>query len=482
LRNSFTYQIIPLDAQIAANYAANWEFPVSTKGADRERTMARINEANVAAHEARLGKDGKLVDAFLWDDDLTGFGCKATPAGKRAFFVQYRPRGLNIRRVHIGYYPKVTVTRARKEAKQLLGEANAGHDPQAQKREAKRAGMAQKQVEAERKTAGTLKEVIERFLADHAKPTRYWKEKRARLLSGALSGLHDANIRDIGRAQLKAAVDAVKGRSHAVARLLFADLRPLFKWCVEAELIAVNPMTGIKSPKPIAARDRVLEPQEIAAFWRAAGIISWPFQSIYRLLLLTGARRDEVAGMSWGELDLDAEVWTIPTSRLESISKTNPGSGTKNHREHRIPLAPAAVTLLDKAAVLATKEKLGYPVDSDLVFSTTGTTAPSGFSKAKTELDKHMQVILGSRFKAWRIHDLRRTCATGMEDLGIATNIVETALNHVSGAKSGIVGVYQRAEHREAVKRAFAQWERRLLEIVGGDEAPSNVVSLWKAG
>ena len=129
---------------------------------------------------------------------------------------------------------------------------------------------------------------------------------------------------------------------------------------------------------------------------------------------------------------------------------------------------PTAETLLDRVAIAAIKTGLGYE-DGELVFSTTGTTAPSGWSKAKRALDKRMQAILGPKFKPWRLHDLRRTAATGMENEGIATVIVETALNHVSGAKAGIVGIYQRSEHKEAVRRVFTLWEQKLLKIVSGD-------------
>ncbi|PWU01240.1 MAG: integrase, partial [Candidatus Melainabacteria bacterium] len=194
---------------------------------------------------------------------------------------------------------------------------------------------------------------------------------------------------------------------------------------------------------------------------------SWPFAAIYKLLLLTGARREEVAGMKWSELDLDAGVWMLP------------GARTKNSRDHRIPLARQAVAILDRRAIAAIKEGLGYK-DSDLVFSTTGTTSPSGFSKAKGALDARMQEILGPKFKEWRVHDLRRTCATGMEHLGVDLRVIEAALNHVSGTKAGIVGVYQRAEHREAVRAAFEAWDARVAGLAG-EERPSNVVSLSRA-
>ena len=207
----------------------------------------------------------------------------------------------------------------------------------------------------------------------------------------------------------------------------------------------------------------MLEDHEVKAFWEAASDVSWPFASIYKLLLLTGARREEVAGMRWSELDLDAGIWFLP------------GARTKNKRDHRIPLSRQAIDLLDRLGIAAIKAGFGYE-DGDLVFSTTGHSAPSGFSKAKKALDAKMKAILGARFNDWRVHDLRRTCATGMENLGIDTRVVETALNHVSGTKAGIVGVYQRSDHRDAVAAAFRAWGTHVMEIVSADKSPSNVV------
>jgi integrase len=269
----------------------------------------------------------------------------------------------------------------------------------------------------------------------------------------------------IERKDIRAAIKTVSARSEAAGRLLFSDVRPLFKWALDEEIIKSNPMAGMQGPKPIEARERTLEDFEIKAVWQATAKVSWPFASIYKLLLLTGARRDEVAGMRWAELDLDNALWIIP------------GERTKNGRTHRVALSTPAISLLDRVAIGAIKAQRGFK-DSDLVFSTTGATAPSGFSKAKRALDAAMKIIIGGRSEEWRVHDVRRTCATGMEDLGIPTRIVETALNHVSGTKAGIVGVYQRAEHKEAVKTAFEAWGRRVIEIIGDVPPASNVVTL----
>jgi integrase len=424
-------------------------------------TMDRITEKDIEGLAPRQREDGTLADGFLWDGEQTGFGVKATPAGKKVFIVQYRIGGRagKTQRVTVGAYGAVTLTHARKAAKEILGKAATKIDVAREYRQLKR-------DKRKEKDAGTLRGAIERYVELNQKGGRYWTHKKARLLGSDMKGILDKPVRSIAHKDMLAVLDKVRARSENAARLLLVDLRPFFKWAVPRIPLDSNPMTDIEPPKPTESRERVLEDFEVRAMWQAASGMAWPFASIYRLLLLTGARREEVAGMPWGELDLYSALWQIP------------GARTKNGRPHRVPLMPPTVALLDPAAIAAAKTGLGYP-DSQLVFSTTGKTPPSGWSKAKRALDASMKELLGTRFKEWRVHDLRRTCATGMEDLGIPTHIVETALNHVSGAKAGIVGVYQRAEHKEAVRAAFEAWAKRVIDIVGGG-VPSNVIPLRK--
>ena len=396
---------------------------------------------------------------YLRDEELTGFGVLSTKAGACSYFVEYRlgGRGTTQKRMTIGKHGALTPDEGRKRAKEELGKVARGADVAQAKKETR-----------EKLTGATLKDAIFRFLASNKRTGRYWVHKQARLLGKDMEPLHGRPLASIKRSDVLAVIDEVRMRSEAAARLLFVDLRPFFKWAVERELMETNPAAEMKPPAAATKRDRVLDEHEVKAFWEAASDTSWPFASIYKLLLLTGARREEVAGMKWSELDLDAGVWLLP------------GERTKNKRDHRIPLSREAIDLLDRRGIAAIKAGLGYQ-DSDFVFSTTGHSAPSGFSKAKKALDERMKAILGARFKDWRVHDLRRTCATGMENLGVETRVVETALNHVSGAKAGIVGIYQRSDHRDAVAAAFHAWGGRVMRTVSGEELPANVVRLRMA-
>ena len=349
-----------------------------------------ITKKTVDALIADAKARGETV--FLWDAELKGFGVKAS-ATACSYVMQYRlgGRGAQTKRVTLGKHGTLTPEQARKAAKEKLGEVAKGVD------------VAEQRKEKREKLAGlTFAEAVEKFLSIHDQGTRYWKLKAARLASDDVKALLNKPLSTISRKHVADAIDRAKARSKAAERHLFSDLRPFFKWAHRRGHVDINPMADEDAPKPLKARDRVLEDHEIKAFWQAASDAAWPYATIYKLLLLTGARREEVAGMKWSELDLDAGVWMLP------------GKRTKNGRDHRIPLSPQAIALLDRLGIAAIKAGRGYE-DGDLVFSTSAATAPSCFSWAKRALDDRMKAILGARFKDWRIHDLRRTCASGME-------------------------------------------------------------------
>ena len=239
----------------------------------------------------KTGVDALIADAkaakttiFLWDEALAGFGAKAMPSGACSYVVQYRlgGRGTPTKRLTLGKHGKLTPQQARDFAKEKLGEILKGVD------------VAEHRKEHREKLAGlTFADAVEKFLNVHAEPTRYWKEKRARLASGDVKALASKPLSTLSRKHVADAIDRAQARSEAAARLLFADLRPLFKWAHERELVDANPMAGLRAPKPAEARERTLGDEEIRAFWKAADEASWPFASVYKLLLLT-RRRDAV--------------------------------------------------------------------------------------------------------------------------------------------------------------------------------------------
>jgi integrase len=251
-------------------------------------------------------------------------------------------------------------------------------------------------------------------------------------------------------------LDSVKKRAPVMATNVFAVIRKLFSWSVARDIIAASPCVGVETPAVVESRDRVLTDDEIKRLWSAAGELGHPFGHITKFLLLTGQRRDEVAGMAWGEID--ARLWTIPKERA------------KNSKTHDVPLSDAALAVLDEVRLAP---RVYSP--NGLMFTKTGETPASGFSKAKTQLDKRM----GTGVPPWRLHDIRRTVATGMQKLHIPLEVTEAVLNHISGSRAGIVGIYQRHEYFDEKRQALETWGRYVTALVKGQAC--NVVEFFAA-
>jgi integrase len=308
------------------------------------------------------------------------------------------------------------------------------------------------------------------FIEQYArKKVRRWKEQ-ARLLGlqpsdltlipkGLAERWRDRPIAEIDGHDIHGIIDETRrmgapglerrsdGETESRARAMFAVLSILFRWLVQRRRIDRNPCADVHRPAAASARDRVLSDTEIVNFWAAADSVGELFGPLLKLLLLTGCRLNEVAGMGRIELSEDGATWDIP------------GARTKNRRPHRVPLAPLAQKILADAAG-----------KGELVFTTNGRTPVSGWSKLKKRLDAAM------RIPPWRLHDLRRTTATGMADIGIPPHIVEAALNHVSGAKAGVAGTYNRAAYLPERKAALERWAKHVAGLVIGK--PASVVPI----
>jgi integrase len=230
-------------------------------------------------------------------------------------------------------------------------------------------------------------------------------------------------------------------------------LSAFFGWLLSEGRIEANPCASLKLPKAADSRDRVLSDAEIVAFWHAASTLGEPLGPLLQLLLLTGARRSEAAGLRRAEVSADGATWTIPSTR------------TKNGRAHQVPLPPLA------RGILAGIKPIAGP--ADFVFTRDGRTAIGNWSSTKLRLDAAMGEPTPA---AWVIHDLRRTAATGMAEIGVAPHIVEACLNHVSGAKASVAGIYNRAAYAAEKKAALERWASHVEDLVAGK---SNVVA-WR--
>jgi integrase len=429
------------------------------------------------------------VDYFIWDagerDAVKGFGLKITPAGGKVYVFQYRitrpgdTKRAPAKRYTIGKHGKLTPDQARKRAKGLAEMVERGIDP----RKVEQAGYAAED-ETERLAAekarldGQLafENVAVRWL-DH-----YENEKARRPSSVNLAKLvvnrylqprlAGKPMPHIGRADLQPILDAIPVKRRGIRRAVFAYASILFGWAHKRGDIDVNPLMAMAKPDAPDARDRVLADDELAAVWTGANSLPAPFGPFFRLLILTGQRRSEVSGMGWAELDRATATWTIPAARA------------KNKAAHIVSLSPATLEELDRLA-LAAQVKAKAP-DQDgkrwpkasYVLTTTGRTPISGITKAKNALDAAATDARdGQPLEAWRIHDLRRTMATGFQRLGVRFEVTEATLNHVSGAKGGVAGIYQRHDWRDEKQSALEAWARHVAAIIAPADA-DNVVPI----
>lgn len=356
------------------------------------------------------------------------------------------------RKLTIGPYPAIDLASARRKATEALGAIASGNDPARDKKAVRESLRAAAEADSDR-----IERVVALYVERHARlKIKRWAEVQRVLNKEIVERWKGRRLSAIGRAQIHDMLDSIVDRGAPIrANRVFEQFRSLCKWAIERGIIDRSPCEGMRAPSPETRRDRVLDDNEIRLVWQAFETVGWPFGRIGQLLLLTGAREREVAGMEWKEIDLASRTWTLPAARA------------KNGREHQVPLSDAAVAIVAGLPRLDSRK---------FVFSTTGRTPVSGFSNAK----KYVDAAFTEPIPPWTFHDLRRTVATNLQKLGVRLEVTEAVLNHVGGSRAGVVGIYQRHDWADEKRAALDAWARKLEAIVSGAEA-SNVVDLVKA-
>jgi integrase len=361
----------------------------------------------------------------------------------------------------------LSLLQAREFANTIARQRKLGHDVI----EETKAQLSRERATATERAANTFAAAVREFFVEYK--TAKWKQRPrrwrgdARLLglqwpSGSDPAITEpevvpGSLADIWSNRPVAAIDAhdvhvvveeASQQSDGRGRKLHAALSVLFSWLTRRRRVAVNPAAGVYHPGPPPSRDRILSDGEIKSFWLASDRAPTPFGAALKVLLLTGCRLNEVAAMRHEEVN-DHGVWIIPAAR------------TKNHRVHLLPLPPLAVDIITSLP----------RIEGGLVFTTTGRAPISGWSKVKRSVDAAMGSV-----PDWRIHDLRRTTASGMQRLGVRTEVIERTLNHISGSYRGVAGTYQRDPLSEEVREALLRWAAHLERLVAGK--PAKVVAL----
>ena len=412
------------------------------------------------------------------DPAVTGGYVVVWPSGALSYVVRFRFQGAS-KKVTLGRFdPDANgLAEIRAKAREAQNQLTVARkpaadalDPAAAKKAARLAAVQAIQKQrtvikaAQQPQPDAFAKVVETYLATHGRNLKPSTRKEVeRILARETSAWRNKRLVEITTADVHAALDAIVARGAAItANRLHSYLRHLFVWAKGRKIIEVSPLEGVVKPISEKGRDRsrALDDEELRVVWRAASSLGFPFGPFFKLSILTGARRNELSGMCWNEIDFDKKIWTIPATR------------SKNGQQHELPLAPQAVTLLEALPRFA----------GPYVFSH-GDTPISGHSRAKRRLDAAIiKVNDGQALKEFVVHDLRRSFATGLQRLGVAMEVTEKCLNHLGESFAGIRGVYQRHDFQKEMRSALERWANHVEALTAEEtKETSNVIELATA-
>jgi integrase len=370
-------------------------------------------------------------DHVWWDDDITGLGIRLRAGGTRNWIYRYRI-GSKQRSLILGSAKSVPLSVARKNASTLEARIRLGEDPALDRQNAKLEAdntfgvLAAQYLETQKSKwrPGTYKE-IERHLNKYASSLR-------RIPIAAVSQRSVANLLN----------SVAKESGDVTANRVRASLSALFGWTIKEGIrLPEGNVASYTNKREEKSRERVLSNAELKAIWTACS--DDEFGAVVKLLLLTGQRRSEIGALQWNEVHDDQIV--LPANR------------TKNKRAHVVPLSDAARTALHRF-------RDGH---GEFVFGRFGFQA---WDWDKRALDARVAEA-GKPLEHWTLHDLRRTAATRMAELGVQPHIIEAVLNHVSGHKGGVAGIYNRATYDKEKRAALNLWSEHVMATVEGRAA-----------
>ncbi len=394
----------------------------------------------------------------VWDALMPGMAIRITDKGARSFYAVKRRAGdPQPTWVLLGRYPLMGLAGARAAAREALTALMEGKHPKSLA-EAKR--QAEKTA-AREAIANTFGAVAEGYIAKYLPSIKSAKVYESRIRRELIPAFGARSITTISRRDVLELLEDVAARSGKGAAVgLLAVLRQLLAWAVDRDVIDVNPAAAVK-PRAIVgktdSRDRLLNDDELAAVWRAIPAVGAPIDVVYKLLLLTGARRQEIAAAQWEDFDEAAATLLVPPERA------------KNGDAMLIPLSPTAVELISET------RRLSGPY----IFSTTAGRAPvQAFSQAKQRLDAAL-AAQGTTIEPFVAHDFRRALRSNLSRLGVAPVVAEMCLGH---KQRGIVQVYDRYGYLSEKREALLRWEKHLLGIVSpAPDSGGKIVALPSA-
>jgi integrase len=368
-------------------------------------------------------------DVLVFDDELPGFGIRKYASGSAVYIVKYQTRG-KPHRFKLGPVVRGDLKQMRLRASDILYNARRGIDVAAEAEKAKREA-------AQTVTLGELVPIYLRKRRDEVRAKTYVMMEI--YLARTWQALHAIPVKDITRQAIVRIIDGMERK--VTADRARVALSTFFAWAIEAGHCEANPTMHIKARAGNTKRNRVLSEEELVEVWRACE--DDDFGTIVRLLILTGQRRTEIGSIEWSEVSFGKRQIELPAAR------------TKNGQPHIVPLADAALELLRHV-----ERKQG----SHQAF------AFNSYSHAKAALDARITAARGGEaLDHWTVHDLRRSFVTHVADLNFAQpHIIEAIVNHISGAKAGVAGVYNRAIYSEEKRAALTRWAAYITGLVDG--------------
>jgi integrase len=420
----------------------------------------KLTDSTVRAASCPAG----AKDVLIFDGKLPGFALRVTAGGNRVFLYQYRIGGQR-RRMVIGEWGvgDMTAARGRRRAEELRGAVRSGRDPWSEIKAAQQAARAA-EVAAKRgaaEAAYTIRVMIQQWQELHLAERRAsYREHAPKRVCEALQKWLDTPAATFSRVDAVRVLDAVKAsRGPIAANRVRAYAGACFGWARKRNAISENPFAGLAKPSDERPRERTLSDSELARIWHAAPKLPAPHGDLIRLLILTGQRRSEVAGIRWSEIDEESGVWTIPAERVKN---------GRRHGSHSVPLSRLARDLIAELPRLD---------GCDFVLPTSAAKAPVSYSRSKALLDAATAEDGGLPMAPWTLHDIRRSVATGLQRLGVRLEVTERVLNHLTGTRTGIVAVYQRHAWTTETRAALDAWGAHVTKIVN-ERTLVNVVSI----
>jgi integrase len=394
----------------------------------------KLTTQTIANYHPPEGKDH-----IVFDEELSGFGLRYRN-GKRTWIYQYAFGSGDARvnaRMTLGEFPALPATKARETAQDLYAKVRLGQHPAAEKKQNR---------QEHRNTFGRLVSGYLEFKKNEVRSRTYvltdlYLNKKAKSLHGLPAGVID-------RRKIAELLDEIAKNSGATsANRARSALSAMFSWAMRKGLHDSNPVVATEKRRE-RSRDRALSDNELAAVWKVLG--AKDYGDILRLLILTGQRANEIGGLRWSEIDFDNDLISLPAPR------------TKNNQAHSIPMSEPVLQIL--RARKRTR---------DLVFGR-GAIGFNGWNRSKCLLDAKIAGGLAS----WRVHDLRRTFATGLQRLGVRLEVTEAILNHVGGNRAGVGGIYRRYDWATEKQQALDAWAAHVLAVVSGKKGKSNVTPI----